>query len=229
MSLYIKLFTNFWTHRKTVKLRSLIGSDAFWIPSRLWSYAAENQPNGDFSSYTAEEIALLIGYQGPAKPMIRALQQSGFLDKMKIHDWSDHNEYHNQFSERAKKAALARWSKVKSIPPPISYKIREDKRERGDKHCLGHAPSIFKKPTKEQVLAYARSIKFEIDPEYFCSHYEARGWKFKGNVQMISWKEALKSWKKNGFVKKDNFKTVNNHNHTKLRSMAENERLENGK
>ena len=35
-----------------------------------------------------------------------------------IHDWNEHNGYHERYAERAKKAAAARWSKEKSPTPP---------------------------------------------------------------------------------------------------------------
>lgn len=110
MSLYVRVFTNFYTHRKTVRLKLAIGNDALWIPPRIWSYAAENQPDGDFSSYSYKELCHLIGYSGDATSMVEALVAAGFLDPdLCIHDWKDHNGYHETFSARAKKAAVARW------------------------------------------------------------------------------------------------------------------------
>lgn len=132
MSLHIRLYTNFWTHRKTARLRSILGNDALWIPPRLWSYAAENQPDGDFSNYSPEELALLIGYSSNAQAMLQALQQACFLDGMKINGWEEHNAYHHAFSERAKKAADARWK----------GKDKKGKEKKRDKHCLEHAWSI---------------------------------------------------------------------------------------
>lgn len=111
MSLFIRVFTNFYSHRKTAKLRAALGNDALWVPPRLWAYASENQPDGDFSGYSASEIAMLIGYTGDAQAMLQALLQAGFLDSdLKIHDWSDHNSYHATYKERAKNAAKARWA-----------------------------------------------------------------------------------------------------------------------
>lgn len=109
MSLYIRLQTNFWSNRKTIRLRSLIGDAALWLPQRLWCYAAENQPDGDFSNYTAPELAMLLGYSGDAQAMLQALQQACFLSGMRIHAWEEHNAYHETFAQRSKKAAQARW------------------------------------------------------------------------------------------------------------------------
>lgn len=116
MSLYIKLSTNFFSHVKTLRLKALIGNDAFWIPPRLWVYAAEHQPDGDISKYSAEEIASLIGYTGDAQGMLLAMLKASFLDPdpLRIHDWEEHNGFHKSFAERASKAAKARWEGVKN-------------------------------------------------------------------------------------------------------------------
>ena len=123
--LYVRLYTGFFTHRKTLRLKAAIGTDAFWIPQRIWAYAVENQPDGDFSNYTAEEIASLIGYIGDASKMLEALLKAGFMDEapLRIHDWGEHNSYHKTFSDRAKKAADARWAKKSpSTPSPNTEK-----------------------------------------------------------------------------------------------------------
>lgn len=130
MSLFVKVFTNFYAHRKTLRLRSCIGDDAFWIPPRLWAYAADNQPDGDFSDYSAEELAYVLGYTKDAPSMLQALLKAGFLDEdRKIHDWAVYNGYHELYAERAKKAANARWEKERT-----KEKSRTDRR--------GEEPSI---------------------------------------------------------------------------------------
>jgi len=140
--LYIRLMTGFFTHRKTNKLRRLFGNDAFWIPPRLWAYAAENQPDGNFSTYTSEELSELLGCSKHAQAMLQALKECGFIDESGIlHDWNFHNRYHKSFSDRSKKAAKARWDKERSNRPP-----KEETGHRtvdsGDKHCSSNAPSI---------------------------------------------------------------------------------------
>ncbi len=62
MSLFIRVNCNFYTHRKTAKLRAMLGDDALWLPPRWWSYAAENQPDGIFKDYSAAELAGVLGY-----------------------------------------------------------------------------------------------------------------------------------------------------------------------
>jgi len=129
--LYIRVFLDFFNHRKTVRLRKAIGNDALWLPVRLWAYAAEHQPDGDFSRYEPEELAAVLGYEGDASSMLQALLKAGFLDSkpLRIHAWQEHNSYHQVFSERAKKAAAARWAKER-LPAPSPKDSRK-----GSKHA----------------------------------------------------------------------------------------------
>ena len=114
-NLYIRLKTGFFNHVKTLRLRARIGDDAFWIPPRLWAYAAENKPDGDFSSYSSEELASLIGCPKYATSIRQALLDVCFLDADgKLHDWQEHNGYHEKFSHRARLAALAMHEKRRS-------------------------------------------------------------------------------------------------------------------
>ncbi|MBE3142912.1 MAG: hypothetical protein IMZ61_03195 [Planctomycetes bacterium] len=59
-------------------------------------------------------------------------------------------------------------------------------------------------PTPDEVTEYAKSIGFVLDGQYFCDHYEARGWKYNGGVRMASWKAAVRTWKHHGLNKQQN-------------------------
>lgn len=112
MSPYVRLDSSFWTHRKTIRLQSKIGDAAFWVPQRLWCYAATTQPDGNFSEYQAEELTLALGYRGDAQALLEALVDSGFMNSdHTIHNWDHWNRFHTMFAERARKAANARWGK----------------------------------------------------------------------------------------------------------------------
>lgn len=136
MSLYVRVYTNFYTSRKTAFLRSVLGDDAYWIPPRIWAYAATDQPDGDLSRYSAQMLANLIGYTKDAASMLQALLDAGFLDSdpLRIHDWEEHNSYHLSYAERAKAAADARWAKRREKAAKREEKRRTDLR--------GEEPSI---------------------------------------------------------------------------------------
>jgi hypothetical protein len=173
-NLYIRVMTGFYTHRKTARLRSLIGDAAFWVPPRLWAYCAENQPDGDLSGYGDAELEMLIGYASNATSnatsMMQALIQSSYVDTdWKVHDWQEHNGYHKTFSDRAKTAAAARWEKVEAIKlakaakekpptPPKEQEKQEIEIDSGDKHCLKHATSMTPINYYEQIDARAGAL-----------------------------------------------------------------------
>lgn len=138
MALYIRVFNSFWNHRKTARLRALLGNDALWIVPRLWAYAAENQPDGDFSKYDPASLAVLLGCNERSESLISALIDAGFMTQdMTLKDWDQHNGYHAKFADRAKNAAEARWSKKKE-----GNEMKGEERK-GDKHCLKHACSML--------------------------------------------------------------------------------------
>ena len=177
--LYVRLFVGFYQHRKTAKLRELISEAAYWLPPRLWAYAAEHQPDGDFSKYSASELARLLDYRKDASRMLQALTEAGFLDTNgRIHDWAEHNAYHQTYSDRAKKAARARWNPLKQdTAASDSNELREKgtRKEKESKHSqamLADASSIL--PSNLQTpdfqkawadwLQHRREIKHPVTP-----------------------------------------------------------------
>lgn len=157
--------TGFYSHRKTARLRAIIGDDAFWLPPRVWAYAAENQPDGDLSGYAAPELAMLVGYSKDATSMLQALKDCGFIDfDGMIHGWMEHNGYHDKFAKRAKTAAAARWGNKENPPtPPKETNTGKGKGERGDKHCLEHATSMLVASKPDASLSLSSQIREIFD------------------------------------------------------------------
>lgn len=145
--LYIRVESRFFTHRKTLHLRRLLGDAALWLPIRLWTYAAENEPSGDFGRFDAITLADALHYQGDASSMLQALLDAGFMDRdpLRVHKWAEHNAYHQTYAERAKKAAMARWSKS-PLPVPLPQGTEKEKGER-EQASLSIAQACLKHPT----------------------------------------------------------------------------------
>lgn len=196
MSLFIRLETSFWTHRKTIRLRAILGDSALWLPPRLWSYAAGNQPDGDFSKYLPDELALLLAYAGNPQAMLEALQQCGFMDGMKLHGWEERNSYHTVFAERAKKAADARWGKEKD-----KKKRREEKRQALLNDATSNASSTNKnRMTLEECKNYAKSLGvMESDGEACFHKWEGNGWT-NNKAPIKDAKATMRSWKQQGYL-----------------------------
>lgn len=86
---YIRFYTDFPRHRKTMALRRILGAYEYIV--NLWCWAAENAPNGDISSYTVEEIEFEARWTGEKGKALAAFIDVGFIDsvdgKMKFHNW----------------------------------------------------------------------------------------------------------------------------------------------
>ncbi len=189
MALYVKVFTAFFTSKKTIRLRATIGDDALWLPIRIWAYAAENQPDGDFSGYSAQELALLVGYGKDACSMLEALHHAGFFVDNKIHQWDEHNSYHKAFSEKAKLAAEARWAKH-----------NEKKRLKEETSNASSIPSPARAESPDEVVAYCRTLSLPDSDGTACfDKWTGNGWK-NGGDPIKDWKATIRSWKTQGYL-----------------------------
>jgi len=210
MSLYIRLNNGFFSHRKTNKLKARLGTDAWWIPVRIWSYAAENQPDGIFDGYSAEELAVAIGYAGDAKEMLQALLDACFMDSepLAIHNWAEHNGFHAEFADRAKKAAEARWAKDKERRADVLRKkeakkedmIRDEMRRDETSIASSNACGMLVACDPSSIPPSLESVKAEFtakgmpgEAEKFMAFYDSKGW-MVGKNKMKSWKGAVAGW-----------------------------------
>lgn len=80
-------------------------------------------------------------------------------------------------------------------PPIRSDQIRLDLEEEREEKVN---TKRFIKPTIEEIAAYCKERKNNIDAEYFFNSYESKGWKI-GNTRIKSWKACVITWEKNNF------------------------------
>ncbi len=201
MSLFVRVQTSFWQHRKTMRLRALIGDAALWVPIRLWSYAAENQPDGDFTAYLPDELALLIGCSGitpsNACSIVEALQRAGFMDEMQIHDWKDHNGYHESYAERAKNAANVRWEREREKKKRRDEKKGQDMK--GKEASIACSMDTKAKGTLEEVKAFAVELGLQpMDGESCFYKWEGNGWT-NGGRAIKDWRATIRTWQHQKF------------------------------
>jgi hypothetical protein len=202
MSLYVRVDSSFWTHRKTLRLRTLIGESALWIPPRWWSYAANNQPDGDFGDYSDQELSMLLGYQGDAQALRQALLQAGFMDKDgKIHDWLEYNGYHSSFADRARKAARARWNGHASEKRREKKTVQEKRRdEPSNADACANAMLKHKPISREEVINFVKEIGMpESDGHYYFDKWEGNGYRNAGKP-IKDWKAVIRSHKHAGYA-----------------------------
>ncbi len=62
-------------------------------------------------------------------------------------------------------------------------------------------PAVFTPPTAAEVEKYSHEIRYPLDGEGFCLHYEQKDW-HTGNAKMRNWKAAVRNWKRNGWKTK---------------------------
>ncbi len=55
-------------------------------------------------------------------------------------------------------------------------------------------PRVMPVPSAQEVAAYAASIGFKLDADYFLDYWEARGWMMKSGVPMRSWQATVRNW-----------------------------------
>ncbi len=120
---YLNLDLDFFQHPKTKRLIGILGPGAELIPIKLWAYCGKyHAQDGMLSGYSYREVASLCEWVGDATILIQALIKVGFLDatsnansnakELKVHDWEEHEGHIIAFRERAKQAALKRWTKL---------------------------------------------------------------------------------------------------------------------
>jgi DnaD/phage-associated family protein len=102
--MWIESHQNLGTHKKLIRLCSLLKFDRFravGLLHYLWWWALDNAPDGDLSGMTGEEIAQAIGFRGDGALLMRALINSGWVDfdgeyqggdlcKAQLHDWYEY-------------------------------------------------------------------------------------------------------------------------------------------
>lgn len=60
----------------------------------------------------------------------------------------------------------------------------------------------FIPPSVDEVRAYCKERKNNIDAEHFIDYYQVRGWELSKGRKMKDWRAAIRTWERNGFSKK---------------------------
>jgi len=88
---WIRFYTSFPRHRKTVMLKRELGTYEPIV--NLWCWAADNAQDGNLAGFTVDELEDFAGWKGRKGAAINALLSSGFLDEndgcFRLHDWME--------------------------------------------------------------------------------------------------------------------------------------------
>ncbi len=89
---WIKSYDTLRQHPKTLRLARLLGvnvRETIGLLHCLWWWCMDYAPDGDLSRYDPDEIAAAVDWPN-GEQLVGALQSSGFLDCMQLHDWCDY-------------------------------------------------------------------------------------------------------------------------------------------
>lgn len=110
-------------HPKSIKLKRRLGSDGLLSLITLWLHVAQNKSSGVLTNMNTEDIEIAAQWNGESDEFIKTLIDLRLLDykneTYSIHNWKKNNPYAfhaDERSEKAKKAAEARWGKKKIKP-----------------------------------------------------------------------------------------------------------------
>lgn len=126
---------DYFEHPKTMLLVERLGDWAEILPIRLWRFAARfHAETGEITGPSASLIERHLNWRGKKGEGIEALVACGFLEPIEggylVHDFCEHQGHIEAYKKRGKKAADARWGKMR---PDASGMPQE---------CNKHPPSI---------------------------------------------------------------------------------------
>ena len=129
--------------------------------------------------------------------IIKGLIFKGLVQK---HEKTNHLRCAGQFKDsiddyRSFGIADDHFTVGKESLPNGSKKFTSDGKESLPNNTI-NSNKTFIKPQPLEVSCYAKEIDFVLDGEYFCDHYEARGWKLNSGI-MKDWKATVRTWKRN--------------------------------
>lgn len=104
---WIRLQSEYFRHRKTLRLVRRLGEIAALYPLRLWTWAVEQSPDGSLRDIDAGELAVICGFSGEPSALWDAMLECGFIQTNEgqtvIRSWSEHQ---GKLIERAERNAV---------------------------------------------------------------------------------------------------------------------------
>lgn len=120
---WIQIYSNLLQHKKVYKLAEILGIksayvrpnvDAAGLLVSLWTWAAQNAPDGDLSDCSPQMIADAAGWTKKPDDFHRALLEAGLLDTDgRIHDWDEYAFLYISSVENAKQKTRERVEKYR--------------------------------------------------------------------------------------------------------------------
>lgn len=232
----IRLSVDFWSHPKTIKTAKKLGLDGIRSLQILWCWVAKNRPDGILTNMDSEDIEIASDWRGEENVFFNACL-GVWIDECsehassnassnaqnnrvyKIHGWEQHQGWAmhaKERSEKAKKAAEARWKAGKKDNKKqgvnaTSMQVAMPQASFSNAPSPSPSPSPYKEkvltnvstkkknfipPSLREVEAYVAERGNKINSQKFIDYYTSNGW-MVGRNKMRDWKAAIRNWESN--------------------------------
>ena len=177
---WIRLYTSFPRHRKTMALRRILGTSDPILG--LWCWASENAPDGDLSGFTPEELETVSGWIGERGKAFKAICDVGFVDvvsdgvsanRYTLHEWEEH-------AGAGISSYLTRRERQRDIMRDRRSGSGEDQKEKKKKKKKSVSTLLALTPTRKKKPAEMGSPAFE---EFYRTY-----------PKRVSKGQAIKAW-----------------------------------
>ena len=154
MNTDIRLSVGFWQHPKTKKTVRRLGLEGIRSLQVLWLWSTQYRPDGNLSGMDWEDIELAADWQGEERKFFDTclgMWVDETSDGYVLHDWQEHNPWQSEAlarSEKAQKAAQARWGKANNLNKQCSTDAQAL-----PKHDSSNAPLPFPSPEEKRERA----------------------------------------------------------------------------
>ncbi len=115
---WIQVYSNLPQHPKVIRLADALGltsaavrpdAVAVGMLVSLWTWAAQNAPDGDLSRVSPRAVAEACSWRRTPQKLLDALTQTGFLDPDgRLHDWDVHERLYMDALERRREQTRER-------------------------------------------------------------------------------------------------------------------------
>lgn len=220
---WIKIVTDIFDDEKMLLIESMPEADSLiviWF--KLLCMAGKQNNSGVFMlndkiAYTDEMLATI--FRRPLNTVRLALstfERYGMVEivdnVLTIPNWEKHQNIDGleKMREQNRKRVAAHREKQKLLAGGNAYsnvtvtesngadnEEEEDKDKDKDKKVKKTA-SRFSPPTIDEVAAYCRERKNNVDPARFIDYYTSNGW-LVGKNKMKDWKAAVRTWERSSY------------------------------
>jgi len=176
---WIRLQSEYFRHRKTLRLVRRLGEVAALYPIRLWTWAVEQSLDGSLRDIDAEELAMICGFQGEAETLWAAMVDCGFVEledgRATIRSWDEHQ---GKLIDRAERnAGRMRAARSRNVPDTSSATdVTNERNERNERNV-----------TDETKAEAGPDFPAALDTDAFRAAWEL--WrKYRAERHLSAWK-----------------------------------------